>query len=160
MSRKEIAEALKQSVARYLCPKGFSSTFELSVNNKGNRLRADVIANTIKGTIVIVETKSCFSDLTTDKKYLGYLDYCDRFYLAVTEKTFSFIKKRNYDIDPRVYVLVMSERGKLRVKKKGKKLDLGAEKRLIVLSRLAWRAGDYSKMTHSKAGKLRTVNNN
>ncbi len=155
MNRKEIADSLKLSFAKYLYKKGFSSHFELSVNNKGSRLRADVIANTIKGTIVIGETKSCYSDLATDKKYINYLDYCDRFYLVVTSKTYAVMLRKEYKLDKRVYVLVQSISGNLKVKRKGKQLDLKPDQKLVVLYRMAWRSGEYSKATHSKKSNIK-----
>jgi hypothetical protein len=155
MNRKEVADSLKIAFAKYLYKKGFSSHFELSVNNKGDRLRADVIANTIRGTIVIGETKSCYSDLVTDKKYTNYLEYCDRFYLIVTHSTYLVMQKKNYALDKRMYLLVQATNGLLKVKKRGKQLPFEILQRLTVLSRMAWRSGEYSKATHSKKGNLK-----
>jgi len=46
-------------------------------------LRVDVISIAPGGEIWIVECKSCRSDFTSDRKWQGYLDYCDRFFWAV-----------------------------------------------------------------------------
>lgn len=49
--------------------------------------RADFIAINKKWEVVIVETKSCFADFASDKKWKGYLQHCDRFYFAADEDT-------------------------------------------------------------------------
>lgn len=46
-------------------------------------LRSDVTVLTSSGEIWIVECKSCRADFTSDRKWQGYLDYCDRFFWAV-----------------------------------------------------------------------------
>lgn len=46
-------------------------------------LRVDVISVGAKGEIWIVECKSCRSDFVGDRKWQGYLDWCDRFFWAV-----------------------------------------------------------------------------
>ncbi|GHE06144.1 hypothetical protein GCM10008024_39590 [Allgaiera indica] len=46
-------------------------------------LRVDVMALGPKGEIWIVECKSCRADFTSDRKWRGYLAYCDRFFWAV-----------------------------------------------------------------------------
>jgi hypothetical protein len=46
-------------------------------------LRVDVISITPKGEIWVVECKSCRADFTGDRKWQGYLEFCDRFFWAV-----------------------------------------------------------------------------
>ncbi|MCA0203242.1 MmcB family DNA repair protein [Pararhodobacter sp.] len=46
-------------------------------------LRVDVMALGPKGEIWVVECKSCRADFTSDRKWQGYLDWCDRFFWAV-----------------------------------------------------------------------------
>ncbi|MEM1316623.1 MAG: MmcB family DNA repair protein [Pseudomonadota bacterium] len=48
-------------------------------------LRADVFALGPKGEIWIVECKSSAADYRSDRKWRGYLDWCDRFAFAVDE---------------------------------------------------------------------------
>lgn len=45
-------------------------------------LRVDVMALTPAGEIWIIECKSCRADFTGDRKWQGYLDWCDRFFWA------------------------------------------------------------------------------
>ena len=46
-------------------------------------LRVDVISLSPKGDFWIVECKSCRADFATDRKWQGYLDWCDRYFWAV-----------------------------------------------------------------------------
>lgn len=46
-------------------------------------LRVDVISLTPKGEIWVIECKSCRADFTGDRKWQGYLDWCDRYFWAV-----------------------------------------------------------------------------
>ena len=46
-------------------------------------LRVDVISITPKGEIWVVECKSCRADYVADRKWQGYLEFCDRFFWAV-----------------------------------------------------------------------------
>lgn len=46
-------------------------------------LRVDLISLGPKGELWIVECKSCRADFTADRKWQGYLDWCDRYFWAV-----------------------------------------------------------------------------
>ncbi len=46
-------------------------------------LRVDVMAVTGTGEVWIVECKSCRADFLMDRKWQGYLDFCDRYFWAV-----------------------------------------------------------------------------
>jgi len=46
-------------------------------------LRVDVMALGPKGEIWVIECKSSRADYTSDRKWQGYLDWCDRFFWAV-----------------------------------------------------------------------------
>ena len=45
-------------------------------------LRVDVISITPQGEIWIIECKSCRADFVGDRKWQGYLEFCDRFFWA------------------------------------------------------------------------------
>ena len=49
-----------------------------------NRRRADLMGVDAKGHVVIVEIKVSRADLMSDGKWEEYLDYCDRYYWAVS----------------------------------------------------------------------------
>jgi hypothetical protein len=46
-------------------------------------LRVDLMALGPKGEVWVVECKSSLADFRSDRKWQGYLDYCDRFFWAV-----------------------------------------------------------------------------
>ena len=46
-------------------------------------LRVDVMAVGPKGEVWVIECKSSRADYLTDRKWQGYLDWCDRFFWAV-----------------------------------------------------------------------------
>lgn len=49
-----------------------------------NGLRADILAIGGDGKITIVEIKSSLSDFRADQKWRGYLEFCDKFFFAVS----------------------------------------------------------------------------
>jgi hypothetical protein len=71
---------LQRGVARALLAHDFATAEEL-VPAPG--LRVDLMALGPKGEIWIVECKSCRTDYISDRKWQGYLDWCDRFFWAV-----------------------------------------------------------------------------
>ena len=71
---------LARGVCRHLHQHDFA-TIEEFVPCRG--LRVDVFAIGPKGETWIVECKSTNADFTSDRKWRGYLDYCDRFFWAV-----------------------------------------------------------------------------
>lgn len=73
-------QLLARGVARHLVSLGFACVEEL-VPARG--LRVDVMALGTKGEIWVVECKSCRADFTSDSKWAGYLEWCDRFFWAV-----------------------------------------------------------------------------
>lgn len=80
-TRPEITAQLARGVTRLLHDHGLASVLEVPL---ANGRRADVMALTVQGEIWIVETKSCVEDYSVDSKWPDYLDYCDRFFFAVT----------------------------------------------------------------------------
>ncbi len=73
-------QLLARGVARHLTALGFSCLFEF-VPARG--LRVDVVGLGPKGDIWVVECKSCRADFNADRKWQGYLPWCDRFFWAV-----------------------------------------------------------------------------
>ena len=71
---------LARGVARALRDLNFVCVEEL-VPTPG--LRVDVMALGPKGEIWVIECKSGRADYATDRKWQGYLDWCDRFFWAV-----------------------------------------------------------------------------
>lgn len=72
-------QRLARGVARLLIAMGHAPLCEF-VPVPG--LRVDVISVAPGGEIWVVECKSCRADFTGDRKWQGYLEYCDRFFWA------------------------------------------------------------------------------
>lgn len=73
-------QLLARGVCRHLLGHDFVTVEEL-VPAPG--LRVDVMALGPKGEIWVVECKSSRTDFLSDRKWQGYLDWCDRFFWAV-----------------------------------------------------------------------------
>ena len=73
-------QLLARGVCRHLLGHDFV-TLEEVVPSPG--LRVDVMALGPKGEIWVVECKSGAADFRADRKWQGYLDWCDRFFWAV-----------------------------------------------------------------------------
>ena len=73
---------LARGVTRHLQSHGFVSLQEFSPTRG---LRADVMALGPRGEFWLVECKSSRVDFQTDRKWLGYLDWCDRYFWAVDD---------------------------------------------------------------------------
>ena len=71
---------LARGVCRHLAAMDFACLTEF-VPARG--LRVDVMALGPKGELWVVECKSSRADFTSDRKWQGYLDWCDRFFWAV-----------------------------------------------------------------------------
>jgi len=80
LSRLLPGQRLQRGVARALRQFDFVCVEEL-VPTPG--LRVDVMALGPKGEIWIIECKSSRADFQADRKWQGYLEWCDRFFWAV-----------------------------------------------------------------------------
>ena len=74
--------SLARGVCRALHQLGYASLTEFTL---GSGRRADVIGMDAGGAIAIIEIKSSLADYRADRKWRGYLDYCDLFFFAVPE---------------------------------------------------------------------------
>ena len=75
------AAAIQRGCARLLAQMNFTPVTELTL---ATGRRADMIALGPKGDIIIIEIKSSLADYQADTKWEDYLEFCDRFYFAVT----------------------------------------------------------------------------
>ncbi len=73
---------LARGVSRLLRDCDFAPLCEVAV---ATGLRVDVMAIGPKGEVWIVECKSCRQDFMSDRKWQGYLPWCDRFFWAVDD---------------------------------------------------------------------------
>lgn len=75
-------QLLARGVCRHLLSYDFVAIEEF-VPERGKRV--DVMALGPKGEIWVIECKSSRADFTSDGKWEGYLDWCDRYFWAVDE---------------------------------------------------------------------------
>jgi hypothetical protein len=75
-------QLLARGVCRHLLSYDFVSIEEF-VPERGRRV--DVMALGPKGEIWVIECKSSRVDFTSDSKWQGYLDWCDRYFWAVDD---------------------------------------------------------------------------
>ena len=80
LSRPETTLAVTRGAARLLLDLGYAPLLEVGLPNGR---RADIMALSPKGRIVICEVKSGLEDFRTDRKWGEYLPFCDGFYFAV-----------------------------------------------------------------------------
>jgi len=77
----QAGQLLARGVMRHLRTLNFATLTEFTPISG---LRVDVMAIGPKGEIWIIECKSSKADFQTDKKWQGYLPWCDRFFWAVS----------------------------------------------------------------------------
>jgi hypothetical protein len=75
-------QRLARGVSRHLRDWDFASLPEFT---PAPGLRVDVIALGPRGEVWIVECKSSREDFASDRKWTGYLPWCDRFFWAVDD---------------------------------------------------------------------------
>lgn len=75
-------QLLARGVSRHLAALGWAPVEEFCPE-RGKRV--DVMALGPKGEIWVVECKSSRADFTSDGKWDGYLEWCDRYFWAVDE---------------------------------------------------------------------------
>ncbi|MFD0916761.1 MmcB family DNA repair protein [Pseudahrensia aquimaris] len=77
--QSERALAVRTGVERHLSEAGWVTLPELTLRTGR---RADLVALSPKGEVMIVEVKSSLADLRADAKWPDYFDFCDRLYFA------------------------------------------------------------------------------
>lgn len=91
--KRERILAMAWALAIYYSQKCYAVAREVGlpfhVEDKGfwSKQRADFIAVNKQEEVVIVETKSCWSDFSSDKKWHKYLPSCDKFYFGADTET-------------------------------------------------------------------------
>jgi len=79
-SRPETTSLVTRGAARLVSALGLAPLLEVGLPNGR---RADIMALSPRGQIVIVEVKSGLEDFRADRKWGDYLPFCDAFYFAV-----------------------------------------------------------------------------
>lgn len=143
MSRKEVTKTLTEAVSHYFINKMFSVFHEFGVGKRGER-RLDLLCLHTSLNVVGVEIKSCKADYATDKKWLQYLDYTNKLYLAIPPKLLAdpFYAQILEDIKPHgIGIISLTPCGRVYVVKNAKARDLDDLVVGKMLMKMAWRGG-------------------
>lgn len=144
LSRTDTTQYLTDSIAEYWIEKRYSNHIELGLNKRGN-LRADIWALNTKCNVVITEIKSCWADLSSDKKWHNYFEYCHKLYFGISEHFYlSHGEKIRKKIgDSGAGIIVVSPSGKSKVVKPAKTNIVSNKILSRVLIHAAWRGGKF-----------------
>ena len=82
MTRKDETARIERGVRRFLADLGAETIMEFTPE-RGRRI--DLMALTKSGAFWAIEVKSGVEDFRADRKWEGYLDWCDRYFWAVDE---------------------------------------------------------------------------
>lgn len=119
----KLSRKILQNTMRFLSTKGYRVLSEFALPNKK---RVDIIGINLKKEIVIVEVKSNKSEIKLDKKWKNYLNYCNYFYFACSDK----LKNFNFSED---IGIIRNNYNKIKITKesKYKKLPENKKNKLI-----------------------------
>ena len=79
-ARPEITRSVCRGALRHLRERGYATATEMTF---GSGRRADIVALSPAGELLVVEVKSGLADYRIDAKWPDYRDYCDAFFFAV-----------------------------------------------------------------------------
>jgi hypothetical protein len=127
MPRVRPGQLLARGVSRHLLGHDFV-TLEEVVPAPG--LRVDVMALGPKGEIWVVECKSGRADFLTDRKWQGYLEWCDRFFWAV-DADFPT------DLLPQGTGLILADGYGAEIRRLGPETPLAAARRRVMVQKFA-----------------------
>lgn len=134
------ADEIKAVVIRRYLKKRFCIYTEVGLCKRG-RLRADLVALSMRPFITIVEVKSSPRDFRTDKKMLKYWQFCNQLFVACTKDTYDKIKD---EIDPSVGVMVVSGKS-VKVVKKCRVREVAPDITLNIAVRMAYRNAEFNR---------------
>ena len=123
-------QALARGVMRHFCALGFACLDEFTPVRGA---RVDVVALGPKGEIWVVECKSSRADYTSDGKWSGYLDWCDRFFWAVGSEFPA-------QILPEGSGIILADRFGAEVQRMGPEHKLAPARRKALIQRFATQA--------------------
>lgn len=143
MGRKEVTKALTEAVSHYFVHKLYAVFFEFGVGRRGER-RLDVMCLHTGLEVVGIEVKSCRADYAADKKWMEYLTYTNKLYLALPPDMIDspFYEKILADIAPHgIGVMTLGPSGYMMVVKPAKRRDVDDLVIGKLLVKMAWRGG-------------------
>jgi hypothetical protein len=131
-----VAGDVARGVARLLLRHDLASIVEVPL---GNGRRADLLALSAKGEIVIVEIKCSRADLLGDGKWPHYLDYCDRYFWAAP-RGFDLALFDRPELRPDHTGLIVADRYDAAIVREALSVPLAAARRKVETLRFARRA--------------------
>ncbi len=124
-------QMLARGVCRHLLEYDFVSIEEFTPE-RGKRV--DVMALGPKGEIWVIECKSSRVDFTSDSKWEGYLEWCDRYFWAVDEEFPT-------DLLPDGTGLIIADAYNAEIIRMGSETRLAAARRAVLTRKFARHAG-------------------
>ena len=103
LSAPDLTANVVRGVARLLLRHDCLTVSEVAL---GNGRRADLMGLCPKGLVTIVEVKVSRADLLGDQKWTDYLDYCDRFYWAISDTLNSDLLSRAGKLPDRAGLII------------------------------------------------------
>lgn len=143
LTRGEVTQLLAKAVIEHYAVKLTHGVYQELGLTRGGTLRADLYAVNLKGIYTLLETKSCWADLSGDSKLQHYLDYADRCYLVIPHKLWRTHKDKILGKIPKLYgvYILDSETGYLRCVRPAKQTqEFEDENRRGVTVRMLFRA--------------------
>lgn len=144
--RKTRTQLLTQAAMHYWVKLRFGVNLEMGICSWG-KLRADVLAISMKGDVIIGEVKSGRADFVSDQKMEQYLPYCNQLYLVIGHDD-TWVKEFERDLQTKgIGILRLEPDGYLKVYKKAPKRKMDGKIKKSMILRIAWRNAVYSKRT-------------
>ena len=135
-------QRLARGVCRALRAMDFVTVEEL-VPTPG--LRVDVMALGPKGEVWVVECKSGRADFAADRKWQGYLEWCDRFFWAVDGEF-------PVDLLPQGTGLILADAYDAEILRMGPETPLAAARRKVMVQKFARHAATRLQALRDPAG--------
>lgn len=137
-------QLLARGVCRYMASQGFVCIEEF-VPARG--LRVDVLGLGPKGELWVIECKSGKADFQSDKKWEGYLEWCDRYFWAV-DADFPT------DLLPEGTGLIVGDAYDAEVVRMAPEVKLAAARRKVIIQKFAMNAARRLQALRDPMGRV------
>lgn len=145
---KPTAVEVRSVVTKYFTDKMYAVNHELGLC-RGGRYRADLVAFSMSGQIIVGEVKSSVADFTSDKKWHNYLPYCNKFYFCMDAAVYRKVKDRIPKGVGVILVKVYKQDGllmatRMKIVQRADSRELDVQTQLNVTIRSVFRSSDAS----------------
>lgn len=149
--RLAAAAHVRAHVTDYYSRKCYCSYAEVGLCKWG-RLRADIVALSMKRELVIIEVKSSMADFKADRKYHKYLAFAHKVYVAAPSAIIDQIKPLLHTDVGLMSVPegAPSRSRKLRIVKPAKRQDIDRDMFESIVIRMAFRNSQFNKYRKRK----------